>query len=251
MKKSSFIKELASFSCPLPITDEEIVERIFSGEDLQIIDLNIIRKNYKILQSAFYYAKIYTAVKALSVQREIPTVVPDGGMISILDHLGSNFEIATIEEFRKLHTLGILSNRIMFTHTDKDFLEMKESYQGGVKTFVSDSISDLKIIAEQAPEAEILIRITAWRQESGEWFNRRFGVSAETAKKLLKLAKNMSLKPIGIAFHVGTQAQSPKSWKKPIQVAGNIFKKMKKEGIELSVLDIGGGIPFINRGEHI
>lgn len=242
-----FIKELEPFGPSFPITQREIVERVLSGEDIQIIDLNILRKNYEAIRSAFPYAEIYSAVKALSIQQEIPSIAPDGGMISILDRLGSRFEVATIEEFRKLKSVGVNSKHIIFTHPDKDALEVRESYMGGVKTFVSDSLSDLHLLAENAPQAKVLIRIAAKGEGSGDNFNDRFGLDAESAKKLLRQAEKLSLQPIGLAFHVGTQSESPKLWKQTLQTAGDIFKDMKVEGMSLNTLSIGGGLPAINK----
>ena len=249
-KRFSFIKELEPFGKPLPVTQKEIVNRVSRGEDIEVVDLNIVRKNYKAIKEAFPYASIYAAVKALSVQEEIPSVVPDGGMLSILNRLDARFEVATIEEFRKLKLINVSSKHIIFTHPDKDALEIRESYQGGLRTFVSDSLPDLHLLAENAPQSKVLIRIatTMGIEDSGS-FNIRFGVDKESAKQLLRQAEQLSLQPIGLAFHVGTQTESPKLWESTIQIAADIFKDMKEEGVSLNTLSIGGGLPARSREE--
>ena len=245
MKKKpvSLIKELRAFGSFLPLSDREIISRVSKGEDLQFIDIGIVRKNYKLLKFSFPYAKIYCAVKALSLQKKVSSIVPRGGMISLLDHLGSHFEIATVEEYRKLKSLGISPKRIFFTHPDKDDLEVEESYKGGVRFFVSDSLSDLNILSRKAPGVSVLVRIKTTKAGPGSWFNNRFGISPDRAKKLLKEAQKLSLNPIGISFHCGTQAENPKLWEKPIKDSANIFKDMKETGLTLDYLDIGGGFP--------
>ncbi len=75
----------------LPVSEEEIVKRVLSGEDLRLINLNIVRKNYQELKEAFSYAAIYAAVKANS----------EKGILEVLKEEGSNFEVATVEEVWK------------------------------------------------------------------------------------------------------------------------------------------------------
>lgn len=245
-EKKIFIKELEPFGEKLPITEREIIDRVSNGEDIVIIDMNILRQNYTAIKKAFPYAEIYSAVKALSVQEEIPSITPDGGMIFVLNKIGSHFEIATVEEFRKLKSINVNPEHIIFTHPDKDALEIKESYQGGVRTFVSDSLPDLHLLAKHAPQAKVLIRIMAKKEGGAGNFNERFGVEEKDAKKLLKQAESLSLQPIGLTFHVGTQTESPAFWKNTIQTAGNIFKDLKKEGMNLHTLSIGGGLPALH-----
>ena len=50
-----------------------------------------------------------------------------------------------------------------------------------------------------------------------EWpLSKKFGCSFKTAEKVILIAKELGLKPIGVSFHVGSQQLSLKTWKKAI-----------------------------------
>ena len=235
-QETFYIQELERLG-PLPLSEAEIIHRVLGGEDLHIVNVNIARHNYQRLKSAFPYAKIYSAVKALSTK----------GLLEMLKDKNSCFEIATIEELKKLKQLDIPSQNILFSHPDRDVLETRTAFQSGLNFFISDSEEDLQCIAKKAPKSKILIRLSIpppLPLKPENTYNRRFGVNITTAKKLLKLARKLNLRAEGLAFHIGTQVKNSQAWEEPIQKAGVLFKEMRKEDIFLSTLDLGGGFPI-------
>jgi ornithine decarboxylase len=219
------------------ISSSEIVTRVMSGEDIRLIDLNIVRENYKKLQEAFSYADIYTAVKANTSE----------GILEVLNKEGASFEIATIEELRECIRRGITVEKIIFTHPAKDSVEITEAFESGITNFTSDSEEDLNLIAKHAPGASVMIRIKTANEDKNHdlltGFNGRFGVENCHAKDLLRQAKALGLKPYGISFHVGTQQEDVDAWDATISKSAMIFTEMAAEGINLEMLDIGGGFP--------
>jgi len=49
-------------------------------------------------------------------------------------------------------------------------------------------------------------------------------------------------------FHVGSQQRDPSRWEEPIASASRAFGHQRKLGIQLRVLDIGGGLPAAHEG---
>lgn len=225
---------------PLPLKLDDIIQRVQSGEDLRIIGVHVLEQNYQKLKAAFPKFKIYTAVKAVAVE----------GMLNLLKKSDSHFETASIEEIDQLIHLGVEPQRILFSHPDKDALEISKAYEHGVRSFVSDSIEDLQLIAKLAPRSEVLIRIIPNEDISNvkneltqKIFDERFGLDKKMTKKLILKAKKLGLKPKGLAFHVGTQAEKMELWEQPIKIASSVFNEMKKENIILDTLNMGGGFP--------
>jgi ornithine decarboxylase len=80
--------------------------------------------------------------------------------------------------------------------------------------------------------------------EGADWpLSRKFGCEPEMAKDLLRRARALGLIPFGLSFHVGSQQRDPKQWDAAIAVSAAIFRELADEGIELGMLNIGGGLP--------
>ena len=235
----NFIQELNIFS-KIPLTEKQIIHRVKQGEDLRLIDLNVVRQNYRELKQVFSHSQItfYLALKGL-ITKGMPEVLKEEGE--------THFEISTIEEMKVLLKKGISVEHILFSHPAKDAFEIKKAFQAGVRKFVSDSQEDLELLKYYAPKSYVWIRILAYKtlksNKKTEYFDKRFGVTPSQATKLIHLAKKFNLKPKGISFHCGSQNIDPTSWEYPIKTASQIFNSLKKEGIVLDSLNIGGGLP--------
>ncbi len=243
-----FYEELARFIENSPLTKEEIVARVSGGEDLQLLDLGVVKQNFLELKKSFSFADIHVAVKANSAP----------GVMEVLTAAGASFEVATIEEALFCVDKGVNAQDIIFSHPAKDAVEIAKAAQIGIKTFVSDSEEDIRLIGKHAQGSNVIIRIVAAQEDTDNYFksdedsklrgfNSRFGVNEDDALSLLKYAKHLNLVPYGLTFHVGTQMDDPINWQVPIALAARIFSTASKEGIELEVLDLGGGFPSIHR----
>jgi ornithine decarboxylase len=77
-----------------------------------------------------------------------------------------------------------------------------------------------------------------------QWpLTRKFGCSKEMAIDLLRCARTLGLRPVGISFHVGSQQIDPQQWLVPISAAARIFRSCARQGLDLNLLNIGGGLP--------
>ena len=234
-KDADFFKQELFTLGELPISKQEILFRVFSGEDVRVVDLNRMRDNYSAIQKAFPKAEVFVAIKAIGEKGMGETLAQSFKDVK--------FEIATIGEFHNLIAYGVDPKNIMFSHPDKDVLEVKQAYLGGVRRFVTDSEGDLTRIADHAPGSELLIRVRTQNNADFDNFNDRFGVQFGEAERLIQLAKDKGLKPKGIAFHVGEQRNHPTEWDANIKEAASFFNQMEKQGFSLSLLDIGAVFP--------
>jgi ornithine decarboxylase len=77
-----------------------------------------------------------------------------------------------------------------------------------------------------------------------EWpLTRKFGCEAHMAADLLVEAKRRGLRPIGVSFHVGSQQTDPQAWGNAIKHAAWVFRTCAHRGLELEVVNLGGGLP--------
>jgi ornithine decarboxylase len=49
--------------------------------------------------------------------------------------------------------------------------------------------------------------------------------------------------PYGVSFHVGSQQMQPQQWDSAIAAAKSVFRKTADAGIDLKMIDLGGGFP--------
>lgn len=63
------------------------------------------------------------------------------------------------------------------------------------------------------------------------------------AYDLMKLAQKLGLELFGVSFHVGSQQTDPTQWEVPIGKVALLFKELKNFGVELKMMNLGGGFP--------
>ncbi|MBK8174145.1 MAG: type III PLP-dependent enzyme [Rhodospirillales bacterium] len=198
-----------------------------------VVDLNVVAANYRKLRTAMPDAMIYYAVKA-NPAREI---------LELLAGLGSSFDTASLNEIDMVLEAGASPDRISFGNTIKKRADIAGAYSRGVRLFAFDSLAELEKIAEVAPGSRVFCRILT-SGEGAEWpLSRKFGCEPAMARDLLVHAKSMGVVPWGISFHVGSQQRDPHQWDQAVGEAASLFRELEAEGVELGMLNIGGGFP--------
>ena len=74
-------------------------------------------------------------------------------------------------------------------------------------------------------------------------FSNKFGAEPEGAIDLLKAAKEFGLNPIGLTFHVGSQATSSNVWHTALETCSEVISQAKKINVEIGLVNLGGGFP--------
>lgn len=218
-------------------SDEQWKKYLEFSQDLDtpclIVDLNIIRNIYEQMIQKFPYAKIYYAVKAN----------PSNSILEFLRDLGSNFDVASTYELNQILSMGISPNRISYGNTIKSIKDIKYFYDKGIRLFVTDCLGDLNNLAKYAPGSKLFVRLLV-ESETADWpLSRKFGCHPDKAIHLIKKALGQNLIPYGISFHVGSQQRDIGEWSNCIAMAKYIFDRMQKQGIELKMINLGGGFP--------
>ncbi len=234
-----FIRWYGLFNRADFISDSEWNRFLEFSENLEtpniVINLHQIKFNYIKLRDAFPYAQVYYAVKSN----------PGDPVISLLDELGSNFDIASRYELDAVLAHGIHPDRISYGNTIKKAKDIKYFYDKGVRMFATDSKDDLKNIAEQAPGSRVYVRVLIENTTSADWpLSRKFGCHPDMAYDLIVMARDMGLTPYGISFHVGSQQRDIGTWNDAIAKVKYLFSALEEEEeIRLTMINMGGGFP--------
>lgn len=198
-----------------------------------IVDLDVVSANYRRLRTALPLAEIYYAVKAN----------PATPVIATLAKLGSKFDVASLNEIDRCLAAGADPKHLSYGATAKKPTEIATAYARGVRIFAFDSAPELDKIAIGAPGSKVFCRILVENKGALWPLGEKFGCAIEFAIDLMAQAKTRGLIPYGISFHVGSQQVDLGQWDIAIGQAAMVFTALHDKGIELSMLNLGGGLP--------
>ena len=219
---------------------------------LYIYDFNHIKNRYEALKNIFFARKslICYAVKANS----------NLSVLKFLADLGAGFDCVSIGEVKRALLAGAKRYQIIFSGVGKSDDELKEALKNEILLINVESFAELlrleKIAKGLNLKARISIRVNPGVDAKTHPYistglnENKFGVDAETAKKMYIHAKNSnSLEPTGIHFHIGSQLTSLS----PIIDAANIVSELLRElralEIDIKFFDVGGGLGIIYNDE--
>lgn len=169
---------------------------------------------------------------------------PHHEIIKTFISLGSSFDVASAAEMREVLRLGASPSKIIFAHTIKSPEDIVFARKRRVRLMTFDNEPELYKISKYYPKAHVLCRIKVSNAGSQVELSLKFGADQEHAAFLLKKAKALGLKPMGISFHVGSQSKNVENYLQAVEISANIFNESKENGIPLKILDIGGGFPI-------
>jgi ornithine decarboxylase len=198
-----------------------------------VLDLNVVRDNYLSFARAMPATRIFYAVKAN----------PAPEILSLLAGLGSCFDTASLPEIEMALAAGATPDRISYGNTIKKERDIARAHELGVTLFAVDSAEEVEKIARAAPGAKVFCRILT-DGEGAEWpLSRKFGCATEMAIDVLDLAHRLGLNAYGVSFHVGSQQTQLSAWERALGQAARIFRELAERGINLSMVNLGGGFP--------
>nr|BAL53650.1 ornithine decarboxylase [uncultured Aquificae bacterium] len=197
------------------------------------MDLEGIKSRYKEIELYMPNFRIYYAVKAND----------DINIIKALSEKGSGFEVASLEELKKVLSLKVEPERIISSNPVKSEEFIDYAYSVHVNRFAVDSFTEVEKIAKVAKRARVYVRLVV-PNEGSDWpLSKKFGVDVDTAIDILEYAREKGLVPYGITFHVGSQCNNYRNWFIAIRKSAELWEKAKRRGFRLQMLNMGGGIP--------
>lgn len=191
-------------------------------------------ENYRAFRSFFPGVEVYYALKAN----------PHPFIIQLLGEAGSSFDVASLQEIQQVLNHGISPERMILANTIKRKKGIRFAKEVGVYRMTYDNFDEVDKIAGVFPEASVILRIKTPSNGSRINLSYKFGAEPNEAMDLLLKACNAGLKPIGISFHVGSPCTNVENYIVSLKLVVNIFEQAAAKGIDLSLVDIGGGFPL-------
>ena len=204
-----------------------------------VVDVDRVAENYQALHAALPLAHIYYAVKAN----------PAAVVLERLVGLGSSFDAASIEEIEMCIAAGADPRRISFGNTIKKGSAIARAHAHGVPVFAFDSDGELDKLARFAPGAQVYCRLLV-ENKGADWpLSRKFGTTVAHARDLMIRAKAMGLDPCGLSFHVGSQQVETGAYEAAIGTVAMLFTDLARAGVDIRMVNCGGGFPVRYREE--
>jgi len=204
-----------------------------------------IINNFENLESAFEEVDhlICFAVKANS----------NLAILNILAKNGAGFDIVSGGELKRVLAANGDPAKIVFSGVGKTKEEIKLAIENNILTFNVESEGELDRIQEIAnamnKKASISIRVNPNVDAKTHPYistglkENKFGVSEESAFDLYKKAQSLDAIEIkGIDCHIGSQITDLKPFEDSLKKLNKLVDKLEAEGINITHLDIGGGI---------
>jgi len=198
-----------------------------------IVDLGEILEQYKTWKSHLPRVEPFYAVKCC----------PNPMVMKMLDILGCGFDCASKSEIVSVTDLNVAPNRIIYANPVKDPHYIKFARTQNVDMMTFDCECELYKVKLYHPYAKLVLRIKTDDSGSVLKFSTKFGASLEEAKTLIEKAKSLELDIIGVSFHVGGKCNDASAYTKAIKNAREVFDMGKQNGMNMYLLDIGGGFP--------
>ncbi len=198
-----------------------------------VVDLDVVRENYRTFAQAMPDTRVFYAVKAN----------PAPEILNALAELGSSFDCASPNEIEAVLATGATPDRISYGNTIKKERDVAHAYRLGVRLFAVDCDEEVEKIARVAPGSKVFCRIL-YDSGTAEWpLSRKFGCAPDMAIDVLEYAHRSGLVAHGVSFHVGSQQPDVDSWDGALEAAAVVFRTLADRGINLRLVNLGGGFP--------
>ena len=204
-----------------------------------VLDVDRVEANFRRITAGLPLARVYYAVKAN----------PARPILDRLVALGSSFDAAGIEEIEMCLAAGASPDRISFGNTIKKSSAIARAFAAGVDMFAFDSAEELHKLAQLAPGSRVYCRILV-ENEGADWpLSRKFGTTVANARTLMLRAAELGLDPYGLSFHVGSQQTTTGSYEAAIGKVAMLFTDLRDAGVNIRMVNLGGGFPVRYREE--
>jgi ornithine decarboxylase len=198
-----------------------------------VVDLDVVKDNYTAFAKALPDTRVFYAVKAN----------PAPEVLTLLAKLGSCFDTASVQEIEMALAAGATPDRISFGNTIKKERDIARAFALGIRLYAVDCKPEVDKVARAAPGSKVFCRILS-DCAGAEWpLSRKFGCEPGMAVDVLEHALKSGLEPHGVSFHVGSQQRNQHAWDRALASAASVFKECGERGMNLAMVNLGGGFP--------
>lgn len=153
-----------------------------------------------------------------------------------------HFDVASLGEVRLVRQM-FPDAELHYMHPVKGRQAIRQAYQQyGVRDFVLDSMDELQKLLQEtggAVDLGLVVRLALPKGNAVYDLSGKFGAAPAEVVALLRAVRAVASR-VGVSFHVGSQMLDPSAYERAIALAGGV---VAEAGVELDMLDVGGGFP--------
>ena len=184
------------------------------------------------------------------------------GILQILARQGAGFDIVSGGELARVLKAGGDPEKIVFSGVGKQDWEILEGLQNKIRCFNVESTAELEKIAQIASScgqiAPVSLRVNPNIDAKTHPYistglaESKFGIKIESAEHLFQRAhEDPHLNLVGIDCHIGSQITEIEPFLASLNILINLVQRLAGKGINLSHIDIGGGIGIKYKDEEV
>lgn len=181
-------------------------------------------------------------------------------VIKALVDQGAGLDIVSLGELKKAKIVKVDPQKIVFASVGKTKEEIQEAINARILFFNVESLPELErinaIAKSMGKVASAAIRINPDVQAPTHDFistgslKKKFGIDLKTTRQIFKSRNKYSNVNInGVHIHIGSQITSGKPFVGAIKKTVSFIDELRKDGIHIEYLDIGGGLGIIYKDE--
>jgi diaminopimelate decarboxylase len=174
-------------------------------------------------------------------------------VLRLLAKLGSSFDIVSGGELYRLIRAGIPARRAIFSGVGKTREEIREALRAGIFCFNIESESEIDLLLTESSRAgrraTAAVRVNPDVEAGGHrhiatgHHRHKFGMDWRDARRLyLAHRESRWLEWKGISAHIGSQVLRLDPVRKAAARMAAYFADLRKHGVALEHLDLGGGL---------
>lgn len=220
------------YGTPLYVYSKKALSTAYQAYDKACIDSNGKRR-----------ARVHYAMKANS----------NLAVIDCFKKLGAGFDLVSGGELARALAIGADPHSLVFAGVGKSAVEIAQALQAGVKCINVESLAELhqiqRIAAKLQCRAPVSLRVNPDVDAQTHPYistglkGNKFGIAYYEVLKAYREAALLSqIDVVGIDCHIGSQITSTAPYLDALDKVLELVAQLKKEGIEIHHLDLGGGL---------
>jgi diaminopimelate decarboxylase len=222
------------------------------GTPLYVYSKATFEKHYKDMDRAFDFIdhQICFAVKSNS----------NIAVLNVLAKLGCGFDIVTGGELARVLRAGGDASKIVFSGLGKTEQDIRHALNVGIACFNVESYAELdriqKVAAELGVKAPISLRVNPDVDAKTHPYistglkENKFGIPSDAVFETYQYAASLThLEIVGIDCHIGSQLTETQPFVDALDRVMSMIDELKKLGINLKHIDIGGGLGVTYKDE--
>lgn len=182
-------------------------------------------------------------------------------VLALMASLGGGADIVSGGELSRALAAGVPPEKIVYSGVGKSVAEMEAALTAGILMFNIESAQELAVLDETAGrlglKAPVSLRVnpdvdarTHPKITTGLAKNK-FGLDMQRAFEQYQQAANLAHVELkGVSCHIGSQITQVEPFADAVGRLEVLIGRLRQEGINLSLLDLGGGLGITYRNEE-